>query len=577
MSVAVEELKVQRVIDPRTDANAPGNRMYNVFEGAADIGYQNLSQDGGVSNTQLTFTLNPPSPRVFVDRRVMLSLTFQLNFSGTSAGVGQTLLQAAGLPTAVGVSGGTAFYDAPRAYPLAKAIQTIQFSLGNDRLGQNLGVYWYGLNRYSVDRETQDLWHSMTPTSLDQSLTYEQLAGFHRDPLRGYGDFGSNEVCGRGGFIGAEIMSNSALGTSSDTAVVQLYVTEMVDLSPFLFEKGRNDVGFIGVQNQSMTIMLGGKGTSALSGLAASLWSHSNNVGAGTLSGISVNVLNAQVRVSYLTPDPIMEIPRSLNYSYFEITYYPTTFSTPVTSGSQVVITQNNIQLQSIPSRILFWVAPQDASYTVNSTDTAYSINNLNLSFDNRDSLLSNASQEQLYQICVKNKTNSSWRQFTNDVGSFIALDFGEDIPLRATQAPGLRGTFNLRLTVTAQNNAPTSSIPTLSLVVIAEGVLSIIDQNVIRNIGVLSPQDVLNSKQMPGKAYQSSGSVYGGASFWEKLLSGIKSVGRPLLNVARAIAPAIAPQYALPLEVASNAAQALGVGRGGRRLTRAQLQKMLK
>src|SRR5271157_4189700 len=114
MSVSVEQLNVQRVIDPRTDANAPGNRMYNVFEGSADVGYQNLSQDGGVSNTQITFTLNPPSPRVFVDRRIMLSLSFQLNFTGVSAGAGQTLLQAAGLPFSLGVSPGTAHYDAPR-------------------------------------------------------------------------------------------------------------------------------------------------------------------------------------------------------------------------------------------------------------------------------------------------------------------------------------------------------------------------------------------------------------------------------------------------------------------------------
>jgi hypothetical protein len=584
MSIAVEQLKVARVIDPRTDAGAPSDRIYNAFEGAADISYQNLSQDGGVSNTSLTFTLNPPSPKVFVNRRVMISMGFQLDFTGVSAGAGQALLQAAGLPFASGVNPGTTFTDAPRSYPIARALQTVQFSLGNDRLSQNLGQYWTGMTRYSNDVESQDLWHSMTPTMLDQSQEYNTTGlipsigqGSARNPLRGYGD--NPLQCPRGGFIGAQVVANTSTGIA-DTARVLLNCTEMIDLSPFLFEKGKQDVGFIGVQNQSLTVTLGGKGNGALSGLAASLWSHANIVGGSVLSGVAVTVLTANVKVSYLTPDPVMQIPRSMNYNYSEITYYPTTVQANVNPGASTVITQNNIQLNSIPSRILFWVARQDSSYSIFSTDTAFGITNINLSFDNRDSLLSNATQEDLYQICVKNGSNCSWRQFTNDVGSYIALDFGEDIPLRATQAPGLRGTYNLRLTVTCTNLGAAAVIPTLNLVVIAEGVLSIIDQNVIRNVGVLSESDVLNSKNQPGKAYHATGSVYGG-SFWSKLGDFARNIGRPLLNVARTVAPMFNPALAAPLELASSVASAVGVGvrqrRGGKAISRKQLALMMR
>ncbi len=573
MSVSVEQLRVQRVIDPRTDANSPNDRIYNVFEGAADISYQNLSQDGGVSATSLTWTLNPPSPNVFVNRRVMVSMRNRLTFTGTSAGAGIPLIQAAGLPSAPGINPGLQFYDAPRAYPIAKSFQTVQFSLGNDRLSQNLGQYWGGMNRYNNDVETQDLWHSMTPTMLDQSQSYSDLNGFARDPLRGYGD--NPFQCPRGGFTGALITRNDSTGAPGDIAVVELYATEMIDLSPFLFERGRQDVGFIGVQNQSMTVTLGGKGTGVLSGLAASLWSHSSL--GSVLSAINVEVLTAQVKVSYLTPDQVMEIPRSMNYNYSEITYYPTTINAPVLANAQTVITMNNIQLQSIPSRILFWIAPQDASYSISSTDTYYGIEAINVSFDNRDSLLSNATQEDLYQIAVKNKCNLSWRQFTRDVGSVLALDFGEDIPLRATQAPGLRGTFNLRLTVTCRNLAAAASTPTLSVVSVAEGVLSIINQNVIRNIGVLTQQDVLNSKQTPGKTYKPSGSVYGGA-WYDDVWTWVKRLGRPALEAAKAVVPALYPAAAGPLAYLDKAASAVGIGlSGGKRLTRAQMQKMLR
>jgi hypothetical protein len=576
MSITVEQLKVERVIDPRTDATAPENRVYNAFEGAADVSYQNLSQDGGVSNTSLTFTLNPPSPRVFVNRRVMISMRYRLTFSGASGGAGQQLLQAAGLPVAPGISPGTAYYDAPRSYPIARSLQTVQFSLSNDRLSQNLGQYWSAMTRYSNDAESQQLWHSMTPTMLDQSQAYSDLNGFARSPLRGHGDNVLQDP--RGGFTGALITQNSSLG-AGDSAVVELYCTEMLDLSPFLFEKGRQDVGFIGVQNQSLTVTLGGKGVGALSGLAASLWSHSTS-SPSVFTSIGVEVLTAQIKVSYLTPDATMKIPRAMNYPYSEIVYFPTTISSAVAPGQVTTITQNNIQLQSIPSRILFWVAPQDSSYSVTSTDTCYAISSINLSFDNRDSLLSNATQEDLYQICVKNGLTCSWRQFTRDVGSFIALDFGEDIPLRATQAPGLRGSYNMRLTVTCTNLAASASIPTLNLVVVAEGVLSIVDQNVVRNIGVLSESDVLRSKSQPGQTYRSRGSVYGG-SWWDKLLQGVKSVVRPGLDIASKVVPMLAPEFAPAVSMADSVARAVGMGRGmpargGKRITRKQLAAIM-
>jgi len=335
-------------------------------------------------------------------------------------------------------------------------------------------------------------------------------------------------------------------------------------------------VGFVGVQNMSLTVTLGGKGVGPLAGLAASLWSHSGS-SPSALAGVAVEVLTATARVSFLTPDPVMKIPRSMNYGYSEITYFPSTISNSIPAGNQIVITQNNIQLQSIPSRILFWVGAQDSSYSINSSDCAYGITNINVSFDNRDSILSNASQEDLYQIAVKNGTNLSWRQFTRECGSYLALDFGEDIPLRATQAPGLRGSYNLRLTVTATNLAAAASIPTLNLVVVAEGVLSITDQTVIRNIGVLSSQDVLDSKAQQGVAYRATGSVYGG-SFWDTLGRFAKTIGRPIIDVAKTIVPMVAPQYSGAVDVADTVGRTLGFGmpRGGKRISRKQLAALM-
>ena len=275
--------------------------------------------------------------------------------------------------------------------------------------------------------------------------------------------------------------------------------------------------------------------------------------------------------VSYLTPDAVVPIPRSMNYNYHEITYLPTSQNNVIAPAGAYTISQNNIQLNSIPSRIMFWVAPQDAAFNMSSTDTAWGINNVNISFDNRDSLLSNASQLDLYQICVKNKTNLSWRQFTKDVGSFIALDFGEDIPLRSgVQAPGLRGTFNLRLTVQGTNLSAAAGQPTLNLVTITEGVMTIVDGTVTRNIGVLTKQDVLDSRSDRGIGYRASGSVYGGA-WYDDVWAWTKRLGRPVINAAKAIMPG--NPY---IEAVDRGASAVGIGlEGGKRLSRQQLARI--
>ncbi len=95
----------------------------------------------------------------------------------------------------------------------------------------------------------------------------------------------------------------------------------------------------------------------------------------------------------------------------------------------------------------------------------------------------------------------------------------------------------------------------------------------------MLSESDVLNSKNQPGKAYHATGSVYGG-SFWSKLGDFARNIGRPLLNVARTVAPMFNPALAAPLELASSVASAVGVGRrrsGGKAISRKQLALMMR
>jgi hypothetical protein len=579
-------LNLVRAVDPRTDVNSHYRKTYSVYDGAQDVGYIRTKPDGGVSSSSLSFTANPPSPQVFVNRRAMVEMEFEIVFQGVSAGAGIPLLQVAGAKSTTGANVGNQFHDAPRAFPIQNALTNIEISLNNDRITQNLNQYIRAFPRYQTCAKSQDINYGLSPSMLDQAQDYAELDGFARDPLRGYGD--NPLQVPRGGFVGIDVLQNTSTGVN-DTAVVRLKCTEYLMVSPMLFEQDDQDTGFIGIQTMKLILSLGGRGNGALAGLAGSLWSHSSS-GGSVLNSAVASVVDAQTIFSYLTPDPTMQIPKTNFYSYYQPQVFPTTTFAPVNPQASTTIQMNNIQLDAIPNRLFLFVDEVDSAHDLTKSDTYFGIENVAISFDNRDNLLANATEQDLYNIAVKNGTNLSWTQWTRDCGAVLALDFAADIPLRTLQAVGMRGSYNLRITIKTKNLSSVAKVPTLTCVVISEGVMVIDHQQVSRNIGVLDQQDVLESKYMPEVVYHASGSIYGG-NFWQRVLNfgkkavaGIKKYARPAIDAAEKIADVAGiPQLSMGVAKADQLARQFGLGMhgrgltGGKSLSRAQLQRMLK
>lgn len=575
-------LNIARVIDSRTDLNSRDRRTYNVFDGPQDITYVRIQPNGGVNNSVMNYTLNPPSNKTFIDRRIYTDNTIDITFTGQSNGVGIELLQMAGCENvAVGVSSGNAYYDAPRCQPWANAMSNVEIQIANDRVTQNLNQYFRAFTRYNRTTHYEDVIAGMSPNMTDQSLEYSDLDGFSRSELRGYGD--NANQCPRGGFVGCQILRNDSTGLAGDIAIVRMRIIEPIYLSPLIWEGSNQDVGFIGANTLELKINIGGRGNGVLGGLVGSLWSHSS-LGSTYTSAVA-NVVDSQVLISYLTPDILQNIPSTNFYSYQEPVLYPTHTTVPIVPNNVVTVSMNNVQLNSIPSRLYLYVSENDQFYNMLKTDTYFSIENVQISFDNRDTILANATQLHLYNIATKNGCNLSWTQFTKKIGSVLALDFGEDIPLRTGQAVGLRGSYNLRVTITARNNYNVNVTPTFHCLVISEGVMIIDNGQVTRNVGILDEMDIINSKNIPANSYSPSGSVYGGNFFSnirDRIGNAIKTYTRPIINMAKRVIPVVAPQYAPLVDSADNIAKMFGLGLkgqglvGGRNLTRAQLSRML-
>jgi len=566
MSINVEELKTVRVIDPRLDINSTNNKTYGIFDGAGQITWKQFISTS-FNASQISFTCNPPNERVYVNRKLYITTTFRIDFLGTApgTGAGQTLLQAKGLKTLAGVSPGAAHYDAPRCLPMASAISTAQIGMNNDNISSNLNSYWRIMERYHNTYADQNGSYSGTPTMPDMSQEYNELAmGFPLNPLAEYGD---NPVqCPRGGFIDAVIEINQVQQgvPGQDAARVTLTVTEPFYLSPWLFGAGQEDTAFIQIQTLNILLTLNGRGNGPLAGLGSALWSHSNSPGAGTLASTTVTVIGSSALFSYMTPDITQSIPSVINYSYFEPNLYATTFDAALPSGASTQYNMNTVNLKSIPNRMYIFVAERDQNCNISTTDTYFAITNLNVTFINVDGLFANATQYDLFQMSQRAGCNLSWRQFKNDVGSVICVQFGVDLALGALQAPGLRGNFSLSMKVTATNVNTTRDIfPTLSVLVINEGVMTIDKQSVIRSVGVLNEKDILASKEMAPVGYKPSGNVYG-SGFWKNVQEWFKKQSpkkaiRAAIDVGKVLSPG--NPY---LTAADLGAKSLGFGRTG-------------
>lgn len=626
MSITVETLATKRVVDTRTDVNSYSRRTYQIFDGPQDTGYVRFTPNGGngTPSNQLNFTLNPPSTRVFVNRRVVIEATFEVtltaipanNFLVNYAGTGATATgfnpPVGGAPPVAVTVGGDAAQstNGPRAYPLANATRSLQVSLNNDQLSQNLGQYWRATTRYANGLAQSEIDQGTTATMLDLAQSYASTTG---NPLSPFTVRGSNPLqTSRSSLVGIVITRNEPYvdAVTPVTAVVRFTVREPLYLSPFLFARGDQDTGLIGVQTMNLQLQLGGRGGNDL---AAAVYSCDEDTFLLAPAGNNYNLfvtaktVESFVYMNFLTPDALQIIPDINNYPYYEPTLYTTTNTQQIVAGSSAryTIEMNNVQLNSIPQRLLIFIDEPDAQAQVTKSDVYCAIDKINISFDNRDSLLAAAEPVDLYNIAAKNNTNLTFTEFTRDCGSVLCLNFGEDIPLRANQAVGLRGSYNLRMQVTFRNVKsttgaapfyPTTDLPlpggvSLNVVVFGVGVMTIAQQNVVRTVGILTNEDVLRSKMQPAVPYMPSGDLYGGG-FFDDFAKGFMSVIRPVANIASKVLPFVAPEFA-PIATGINSflnPQGSGlVGRGlvggnvggrmvgGKKVTRAQLAKMLK
>lgn len=537
MSLAIPVLPVSKVLDPRVRVN--NRRVYAVLKGGVNVGYTTVSASTLATNG-IQFTCNPPNPTTIVSRKVYHRWSVQLSFTGT----GSPLLN-------LGLD------DGFRSFPISSVIQNLTANINNGTVTSSLNQYIQPYLHFNNSVSQQDYDLSMTPDMLDQYQNYSDYVtlGSARNPLAAYGENSTQQT--RGGFP-ITVVSNT-----TNAAVIQAVLTEPTFVAPFIYGSGEQS-GFMGVQTMAMNITTG-YGSLGLN----YMWSHASTGNA--ISNLAVTfTAPPQVLFTYISPDPLENVPLQISYPYFTIVNYPQP-TISLTPGSTGRINFNTVQVPNVPNRIYMWARQQASDATITSTDTYANISGLQVDFANKQGIFSSATEQDLYQMSVRNGLNMSWAQWKKYQGSIICIDPSLDLGLASDMADGVTGVQNLQPQMTINNINTTQTInytPWLS--VVTEGVFTIANQQAIQSTSVLTAADVLTA--------QDSGLDLSAIQKVEKLIGGnfISDIGnflkdayhtaRPIVEGAIDVGKKIAPL--LPL---------VGLGarkrQGGNMIHREQLQ----
>jgi hypothetical protein len=338
---------------------------------------------------------------------------------------------------------------------------------------------------------------------LDQYQEYGDWTnyGSSKNPLALYGETSTSDD-GRGGFAGLTILTNTPT-----SATATLTVCEPLIVSPLIFGKEEAS-GIYGID--SIQIQLDFNNLSRI-------WSHDNiSTNHNTISSLVVTpVANSfKALLNFIQPDITMPLPVSQTWPYFEVVRYPTNGPTLAPGQSSEIVT-NAIQLKTIPRKIYVFARQQNNDLTFNESDTFASITNLNVTFNTRNGIFASATQQDLYEMAVRNGLEMSWNQFSLYCGSIVCIECGMDLPLSEIEAPGLVGNYQFTVNFNILNTHNTETITyTAFILVINEGSFSVINGSAIKQIGVVTSEDALNAYNLPEASYMASEGVYGGDFF---------------------------------------------------------------
>lgn len=504
-----------------------GEREYGVLKGAEEVTWGRVVSTS-YDNTSASFSAPPPKGWI-VDRACYINVPVTVKIDREAGGVEPVYV---------------ADKDAFRAFPIANMTSSIQCTINNETFSMQTSDVIQPLLRCNIFPPDKDGVYSMTPSMLDQSQQYEYLEGSMRNPLASYEDSVEGGVMPRGGFY-VQVAPNTPT-----TATILGRFTEPVFLSPWTWGCNR-EAGFTGVNTVDFTFnWVGG------SDLAKRLWSRINRLDdSGRVITYTVTIGQPSLLFRYFKPRLSQFIPRISTHPYFEVSRFPTDTGAVMLDNETRRITSQLMILGSVPHRLVIFARRRTADMTVYNTDTFLEIQSCEIQWNGSAGKLSNASQQNLYQISRENQVALSWSQwsggafYTNNVlygfggtvGSVLVVRPGVDFGLDVGEAPGVIGQYNMIVNVTVRNISGDNLTPVLYVIAVNEGIFEVDNLTARKSIGTLTRQQVLmtDERPIPTITYSNLMDISRGGNFFSNLGSwmknalkwGVKTLGPKVLE----------------------------------------------
>jgi len=221
-----------------------------------------------------------------------------------------------------------------------------------------------------------------------------------------------------------------------------------------------------------------------------------------------------------------------LNYPYNSYERWPSSEQT-LAADAQGTFTSTNVQLSSIPTKLLIFVRPNNAQLQKNPfvPDCFARCESLTVQWGNKSGLLSSASIQQLYDISVRAGCTLSYNDWAcvpmpkaaistsygashcYGTGSVIGID-PVDLGLSSIDAPGKLQNTTLYVSGNFRNVSGASQVMVMYVVAVSAGLVSLFNGRCSLLVGTLNSNNILNSHaQSAGKliSYSDVRRMYGG------------------------------------------------------------------
>ena len=506
---------------------------FGVLSGPALSTYTQF-QAISASSSQIVFNVQVPSESIVLNREIYMAsdIAFTINSVSTGVPAGVSFLN-------WGLS------EALNAFPLQSLFSTIQAQINNVSTSTNLQDVLPMLLRMNDNRKLSR-YNSMTPSYTDQAWgQYNQAVNVtganpynsNSNPLGSYNNNGyDSDFQPRGSFPvtltvqqynGDTLVSNSLVSqTDGNTFVVgvQFTCTEpFIALSPFLNSCPMNNGGILGINNMSIVCnvdstckRLMGTANTMINATSGALQpTYINTVSLGYNGTPAFSNTRLLLNFQTLQVEQMARLSSKVICGYSDYPRFLTTFnsSTAIASGGSMTLTSQNIQLNSVPSLILISVRQPMSSQNIANTSSFLQISNISINFNSQSGLLASATQQDLYQISVRNGSQQSYYEWTGAVsnnttndkgnvntiattGSLLVLNPALDFSLPSFLSGGSLGQFSLQFNITVKNQFEQTITPEIALIVKNDGIFVCQQGTSVIYTAILDKQTVLRTKE---------------------------------------------------------------------------------